>query len=269
MRLARVSICIGVCAGVAAGAPAAAPPGPAAAATATASVPPRARLTHFACQTALDPVSRSVSVRAVMRPLAGTRRLAVRLDLLQRLGSARPAVVRAGDLGVWVSPSNPTLGQLPGDVWRLDKTVIDLDAPATYQFRVVFRWTGPSGRVLGSAVRYSRKCRQPELRPDLAATSLTVTPVAGSPGQELYTTVIVNRGLTAAGPFEVLFVPGGSAAATTDSIPSLAAGQRLTLSFTGPVCNPADPPTVTADAAHEVDDYNRANNVATAVCPGS
>jgi CARDB len=267
MRLARLSICVGVCVVATAVALARAPLGPATAAG--VNVPPRARLTHFACQPALDPGNRSVSVRAVMRPLAGTQRLAVRFELLQRIGSAPPTIVRAGDLGVWVSPSNPTLGRLPGDVWRLDKTVIDLDAPATYQFRVLFRWTGPSGTVLGSAVRYSRKCRQPELRPDLAVTSLAVTPVAGSPSQDLYTAVIANRGLTAAGPFEVLFVPGGSAAATTDSIPFLGAGHRLTLSFTGPVCNPGDPPSVTADAAHEVDDYNRANNVATAVCPGS
>src|ERR1700760_1971704 len=257
MRLSRLWICLSALAAfsVAATAAAAGVPVP----------PPRAQLTRYSCQTALDPDNRSVGIRAIMRPVAGTRRLSLRVDLLQRVGAASPATVRGGDLGVWVTPSNPTLGQVPGDVWRLDKSVIDLAAPATYQFRVTFRWIGASGHVLGSAVRYSRKCRQPELRPDLAVTSLTVSPVAGRPGQDLYTAVIANRGLTAAGPFEVLFAAGGSAPAMTDHVASLGAGRSRTLSFTGPVCDPSDPPSVTADAAQQVDDYNRANNTATAV----
>ena len=262
MRLLRRCICISVAAVALLGA------ATAAAAVATVT-PPRARVTRFSCTQALDPGNRSVGIRAVMRPLAGTLRMAIRFDLLQRIGAAPPAVVRAGDLGVWVTPSNPTLGQVPGDVWRLDKSVIDLAAPATYQFRVRFRWFGAAGHVLGTMVRYSRRCRQPELRPDLAVTSLKVSPVAGHPTEDQYLAVIANKGLTAAGPFEVLFVPGGNAAATTDDIPSLGPGQSQTLSFIGPVCDPASPPTVTADAAHQVDDYDRANNTATAVCPSS
>jgi hypothetical protein len=242
--------------------------GPGTARAAAPSPAPRAQLTQFSCSHALDPANRSVSVQAVMRPLVETRRFSVKFDLLQRgSAAAAPTALRAGDLGVWLLPSNPTLGQLPGDVWRLNKTVLNLDAPATYQFRVSFRWTGANGRVLGSAVHLSRVCHQQELRPDLAVTSLSVSTVAGNPNQDLYTALIANRGLTGAGPFEVLFVPGGSAAETTESIPFLGAGRSRTLSFTGPVCDPTDPPSVTADAAHQVDDYNRANNTANAVCP--
>jgi CARDB len=260
MRFLRLSILVGALVAGAAGA---------ASASATVVAPPRAELVRFSCQSALDPVSRSIGVRAVMRPLTGTEHMSVRFDLVQRVGAAAPSGVRAGDLGVWVSPANPTLGQVPGDVWRLDKRVIDLAAPATYQFRVAFRWTGAAGHVLGTVVRYSRRCHQPELRPDLAVTSLTVAPVAGDPQHDLYTAVIANRGLTGAGPFQVLFVPGGTPAPMTDFVPSLAAGRSRTLSFTGPVCNSSDPPSVTADSAHQVDDFNRANNTATAVCPAS
>ncbi len=259
MRLVRLSISLCAVLAVAAGA----------ASAAVTAVPPRAQLTHFSCQPALDPANRSMGVRAVMRPLAGTQRLTVRFELLQRVGEAPATVVRSGDLGTWVTPTDPTLGQVPGDVWRVDKTVIDLAAPASYQFRVTFRWIGASGQPLASVVRRSRSCRQRELRPDLAATSLTVSPVAGHPNQDLYTAVIANRGLSGAGPFQVLFVPGGTTAATTDIVGFLAAGRTRTLSFTGPVCSPADPPTVTADAAHQVDDYNRANNAVTAVCPAN
>jgi len=262
MRLPR--LCIGVVVAAAAAC------GLATTASAAAPVnPPRAQLTRFSCEQALDPDNRSIGLRAIMRPLTGTRRLAIRFDLLERVGAGPATAVRGGDLGVWVTPSNPTLGQVPGDVWRLDKSVIDLAAPATYQFRVAFRWIGASGRALGTAVRYSRRCRQPELRPDLAVTSFTVSPVTGQPNEDLYMAVIANRGLTGAGPFEVLFVPGDNAAPTTDDIAFLGAGRSRTLSFTGPVCDPTDPPTVTADAAHQVDDYNRANNTATAVCPAS
>lgn len=258
MRLLR--LCIGVAAA------AAAVSGAATAAGATPATPPRAQLTRFSCQRALDPGNRSLGIRAVMRPLAGTMRMEIRFDLLQRVAGGTPTTVHGGDLGVWVTPSDSTLGQVPGDVWRLDKSVIDLPAPATYRFRVEFRWIGASGHVLGSAVRISHRCRQPELRPDLAVTSLTVSPVTGHPDRDLYTAVIDNRGLTAAGPFEVLFAPGNRTAVTTDDIASLGPGRSRTLSFTGPVCNPADPPSVTADAAHQVDDFNRANNTATAVC---
>ena len=37
------------------------------------------------------------------------------------------------------------------------------------------------------------------------------------------------------------------AEATSENIPSLGAGRSRTLSFTGPVCDPTDPPSVTAD----------------------
>jgi hypothetical protein len=238
------------------------------AAPASASVP-RAQLNQFACVHALDPANRTVSTQAVMRPLAGTRKLAVRFELLLDRGadSAPQTVVRAGDLSVWISPSNPTLGQLPGDVWHLQKTVLNLDAPAGYQFRVSFRWTGAHGKVLGTATRWSRICRQKELRPDLLVTSIAVAPVAGHPQRNLYTVVIANQGATGAGPFEVLFAPGDSSAPTVDMNQFLLAGASRQLSFIGPACNSASPPTVTVDATSQVDDYDRTNNAMTALCP--
>jgi CARDB len=237
-----------------------------------AAAPPRAELTQYDCQRALDPADRSVSVQAVTRPLTDTRRLAVKFDLLERTpatATATATAVRADGLGVWITPTDPSLGQLPGDVWRLNKTVLNLDAPATYQFRVIFRWTGAHGKVLGTATRFSRVCGQRELRPDLLVSSITVSPVAGHPEKDLYAAVIANQGATGAGPFEVLFAPGDSSAPITRSVQFLRANQSRSLSFVGPVCDPAGPPTVTVDATSEVDDYNRANNVLAAVCPAA
>ncbi len=106
------------------------------AASVAATTPPRSQLAGFACTHALDPGERAVSVDAVMRPLTGTRKLAIRIDLLQRSTGLPVQTVQGGDLGLWKSPANPTLGRLPGDVWRLQKSVYNLDVPFTYQFRV-------------------------------------------------------------------------------------------------------------------------------------
>ena len=234
-----------------------------------ASAPPRSQLTGFVCTRAMDPGNRAVSIEAVMRPLPGTRKLAIRFDLLQRSPGLPVQFVEVGDLGVWKTPSNPTLGQLPGDVWRLQKPVYNLDAPFTYQFRVNFRWTAAHGKLLGTATRYSRTCRQRELRPDLLVKSITVTPIAGDPNADLYTTVIANQGLTGAGPFQVLFVPGDNSPPLMTTISFLGAAKSRTLSFDGPACDSANPPTVSADSASQVDDFNRANNVMSAVCPAT
>ncbi len=235
-----------------------------------AAAPPRAELTQFVCTHALEPSDRALSVRAVMRPVAFTRRLAVKFDLLKRSsGSSSASFVHAPGLGTWITPTNPTLGQLPGDIWRLNKQVFNLDAPAAYQFRATFRWIGARGHVLASTVKLTRSCAQRELRPDLVVDSIAVVPAAGQPASDLYTVVIKDRGATGAGPFEVLFAPGDTSAPTIDTVQFLGAGQSRQLTFSGPVCDPANPPSVTADAASQVDDYNRANNTLHAVCPAA
>jgi hypothetical protein len=235
---------------------------------AVAATPPRADLSRFVCQKALDPPNRSVSIQAVMRPLAATRRLAVRFDLLERTpDSAAATVVHAQGLGVWITPTDPTLGQRPGDVWRVNKSVLNLDAPARYAFRVTYRWTGLHGELLGTAIKYSRTCRQRELRPDLLVQSITVSAISGHLQNDLYTAVIANQGLTPAGPFEVLFAPGDASVPITRTVQLLRPSASKRIEFVGPACDADSPPTVTVDATDEVNDFNRANNVMTAVCP--
>jgi hypothetical protein len=237
----------------------------------TAAAVPRAQLRNFACLHALDPVNRTVSVNAVMRPLPGTQKLTMQFSLLERAGGSTTlqTVVRAGDLGVWISPKDAKLGQLPNDVWDLNKSVLNLDAPAAYRFRVSFRWIGAHGRVIGIAQRLSRTCYQRELRPDLLVRSITVSAVPNRPHKDLYTAVIANQGATATGPFEVLFTPGDDSAAKTHPVESLGPHQSRLETFVGPLCDAASPPTVIADSASQVDDYNRVNNTLIAPCPAS
>lgn len=229
---------------------------------------PRAGLRGFSCEKALDPVNRSVGVNVVMRPVSATQRMAIKVDLLVSHGPGTPAKpLRAGDLGQWIHPDNPTLGQLPGDVWTLQKSVVALRAPATYRFRVRYRWEGTHRTILATALRYSPRCVQPELRPDLQVRSITVGPAPGHPNRDVYTAQIVNAGNSAAGPFDVLFAPTDGSASTTQTVSVLRAHSTLTESFTGPICSASAPPTITADSADQVEDLNRANNTLTATCP--
>jgi hypothetical protein len=195
--------------------------------------------------------------------------MAMRFDLLMSGGMMSPRVVSAGDLGVWITPNNPTLGQRPGDVWKLQKSVVNLAAPATYRFKVTFRWTGPGGHTLGTTTRYSPRCQQRELRPDLVVESIAVASAPGHPGDDLYKALIANDGNSAAGPFVVLFAPGSGSGTKTRTVAKLRPRHSITERFVGPACTTANAPTVTADSTMEVDDLNRANNSLTATCPAS
>ena len=230
---------------------------------------PRAELNGFSCRAAVDPGSRAIATTAVMRPLAGTRHMAIRFDLLSRAPDGTVTAIRGGDLGHFTAPVNPTLGQLPADVWRVHKLVVPLAVPALYRLRATFRWSGRSGRVLSTATRLSPSCRQRELRPDLVVRSITVTAVQSRPSRDLYTALITNTGNSAAGPFSVLFAPGDSSASSTRQVGSLAAHSQRAISFLGPLCTTAAAPMITADSTLQVLDSNRADNVRTAVCPAT
>jgi hypothetical protein len=238
-------------------------------ASTAAGAPRRARLAGFACHSTLDPGARTVSVTSVMRPVAHTHTLSVRVSLLQlRPGSARAVNLgRTGDLGRWLTPADPTLGQRPADVWKLAKTVSDVDAPAGYRFRVDFRWLGRGGAVLATDSRTTPLCHERELRPDLLVRQVIVTPSAGHPRRDRYLAVVANRGVTASGPFAVSFTPGTGAASTRKTVASLLPGAHVRVPFSGPACRAASPPTVVVDAAGQVDDFDRSNNTLTVACP--
>ena len=227
--------------------------------------PPRDQLRSFLCQKALDPPGRSVSIQAVMRPLSGTAKMQMRFDLMRRTRLRAPfRLVRGRLLGSWITPQNPSLGQRPGDVWIVNHPVVDLSAPATYRFRVSFRWFGSNGDQLSSVARSSSNCYQPELRADLRVRSLTATPLPS--GDDAYVAMISNRGLTAAGPVEVDLagVGNGTHAQSLGTVgPRSSARQR----FVAPPCTAGNSVTVTVDPSHTIDESNFANNALTIRCP--
>jgi hypothetical protein len=234
------------------------------AATSVGADPPRSQLSKFMCVTALDPPSRAMSVTAVMRPLSGTSKLQIKFQLYSRSSSSRPFTrVKGGDLNRWVSPSDPTLGQRSADVWTVIKQVVDLKAPATYRVRAIFRWIGAHNKVLGTSVRTSPSCYQPELRPDLQVKTISVEAVPGNANANEYVALIRNRGATAAGPFQVQFIDGS--VVKSHSVTGLAPHATMHARFLGPLCT-SGPATVTADPVDAVDDYDRANNSLSVTC---
>ena len=234
------------------------------AATSVNADPPRSQLNKFMCVSALDPPSRAISVTAVMRPVTGTSKLQIKFQLYSRSSSTRPFTrVRGGDLNRWVSPSDPTLGQRSADVWTVIKQIVDLKAPAAYRVRAIFRWIGAHNKVLGTTVRTSPSCYQPELRPDLQVKTINVEAVPGNADANEYVAVIRNRGATAAGPFQVQFIDGS--VVKSHSVTSLPAHSTIHQRFLGPLCT-SGPATVTADPVDAVDDYDRANNSLSVTC---
>jgi CARDB protein len=240
-----------------------------AAAAAAAAAAPVAQLQEFTCMRALDPLERSLSVTAVMRPLSGTVGMQLRFDLLRsahRYGVYR--AVRGKNLGSWMSPADPTLGQQPADTWVERHPVVGLPAPAFYRLRVTFRWLGPSGRRIGQQVRTTPICHQLELRPDLLVGSLRVFTLTTQPGQYGYVAAIRDHGLTGAGPFEVE-LSGPGTAPLTRTIAWLAPHSARRLRFVAPACTAGTPLTMTVDPGATVEDLDRSNNTLTVPCPAN
>jgi hypothetical protein len=206
-----------------------------------------------------------------MRPLTGTAKMQMKFDLLrQTKPQTRFMSVRGRGLGTWISPDDPTLGQRPGDVWILTHPVVNLAAPATYKFRVTFKWIGAQGQTLGTATQPSPTCYQPELRADLLVRSLSVNPITSGPaaGEWAYTAEVANRGLTGAGPVQVQFADGSSApmSATVAWVgPKSSASHR----FVAPACTAGSTLTVTVDPTQSIDEYDYANNALTIACPAA
>ena len=235
------------------------------------STPPRDELSSFVCQKALDPPARAVSIQAVMRPLSGTSKMQMKFDLMRQTKShPRFAIVHGHSLGSWISPNDPTLGQQPGDVWIVTHPVVDLAGPATYKFRVTFRWVGSRGQTLGTATQTSATCYQPEQRADLLVRSLSATPITTgkAAGQWAYVAVIGNRGLTGVGPVAVDFADG-SGAPMSGSVSWVGARSSARLRFGAPACVPGSTLSVTVDPNRTTDEYNYANNTLTMACPAA
>ncbi len=238
-------------------------------ASAASGAPAGARL--LSCHRSPLAAARVAVVETSMRPLAAGRRLAVRVDLWQRVPGARwTQRTDVPGLGVWIAPSNPQLGSQPGDIFKYRQSVGRLAVPASYRFRVSFRWSDAAGAVVRAMSVTTATCRQPDLRPDLVLTAVQATAAPRGGGSVRYAVTVRNAGRSAAPRSLVAATLPGDATPNgrRRSVPRLLPGASAVVTFAGPGCAAGgQPASFVADPANAIDEANEANNAIAAVCP--
>jgi hypothetical protein len=108
------------------------------------------------CVTAGEAAERSATFSGEMTAVAGTTRMSMRIELLERMpGEVSYHVVSAPGLGTWRA-SDPGVG-----VYKYVKQVTNLSAPAEYKGLIGFRWQGAHGHTLRREERRTHRCEQP------------------------------------------------------------------------------------------------------------
>jgi hypothetical protein len=110
------------------------------------------------CVTSTVQAERSATFTAQMSATGATQKMAMRIELQQRLhGESGFHTLVAPGFGVWRT-SEPGV-----KIYKYVKQVTNLAAPAAYRAVVRFRWLGEKGRVLKRAELHTQKCVQPTL----------------------------------------------------------------------------------------------------------
>jgi hypothetical protein len=113
------------------------------------------------CVTAAVQEQRAAAFSAEMTAVPGTMRMAMRIDLEERIpGEAEFHTVTAPGLGVWRSSDAKV------KVYKYLKQVTNLSAPAAYRGFVRFRWLSAKGHVIKRADRLTGRCLQPAAPPE-------------------------------------------------------------------------------------------------------
>jgi len=238
-------------------------------ASAASGAPAGARL--VSCHRSPLLAARVAVVGTWMRPVATGRRLAVRLDLWQRLPGAR--WTQRGDvpgLGAWISPSDPQLGSRPADVFKYRQSVGRLAVPASYRFRVSFRWSDAAGAVVRQTAVTTAACREPDLRPDLVLGDVQAAPSPRGGALVRYDVTVRNAGRSPTPRSVVAATLPGDATpnARRRAVPRLQPGDSTVVSFTGPGCAAgAAPASFVVDPANALEEADESNNEVAATCP--
>jgi hypothetical protein len=118
------------------------------------------------CVTSVAQVERSATFAGEMTALAGTVRMAMRIEVQERVpGEALYHTVSAPGLGVWRE------SDVKVKIYKYLKQVTNLSSPASYRALVRFRWLGARGHVIRRAERATSRCVQPAPPPPAAPPS--------------------------------------------------------------------------------------------------
>ena len=231
-------------------------------APAAASAAPVGNARLLACGSALDPVDRIATFEGRMRTVRGATRLQMRFTLQTRgKGQAGWDALPAPGFGKWLS-SDTGVGR-----YVYTKRVVALFAPASYRTLVRFRWIGRGGRRIASDRATSPTCRQADLRPNLRPLAIDSRRGA-DPGHARYVVPVVNRGTTAAGPFDVVVTVDGTTLPPALT-PGLEPGERALVEVEGPPCTAGSLLTVDVDPTGAVDERAEADNRLAVTCSGA
>jgi hypothetical protein len=212
------------------------------------------------CTTGATPAARTATFTARMPAAAGTARMWMRFDLLQRAaGETEFAPVRLPAWGVWHRSERGR------SAFIFTKKVRGLRAPGAYRARVRFRWYDAQGRIQRRARRITRICRQPDPRPDLQAGALSVAPGLG-PASVTYLLTIDNTGRGAAGPFDVVLSTGGMPQPPV-RVSGIAAGASVVVGLPGPRCASGGTLRFVLDSGAAVAESDEADDVVDRACP--
>jgi hypothetical protein len=213
------------------------------------------------CQRAAGEDDGSAVFEGQMRSVRGAARMQMRFTLQARTpDSSRWSAVNAPGFGTWVSSAPGT------SRYVYTKRVEGLLAPASYRVQLRYRWLGGGdGRTLATARRNSRACRQPDPRPNLVVSSLSIqrTPRAG---RYRYVAFVRNSGRSAADE-SALRVAFGAAELPLVPVLALEPGEGVEVTVEGPACAVGDPVDADADGADAIDEGDEADNRFTRLCP--
>ena len=207
-----------------------------------------------------DTADRAAVFEGQMRSVRGAARMQMRFTLQARTpDTVRWSPVSAPGFGTWVSSAAGT------SRYVYTKRVEGLLAPASYRVQLRFRWLSASGRTLASARRRSATCRQPDPRPNLVVSSLSVRPAARA-GRSRYVAFVRNTGRSAAEASELRVALGGVALPFAP-VMELEPGEGIEIAVEGPACQAGATVDADADAGDVVDERDEADNRFTRLCP--
>jgi hypothetical protein len=130
---------------------------------------------------------------------------------------------------------------------------------------VRFKWVSAAGVVVGRAKATSAACSEPDLRPDLHPTGLTVRPGADA-AHATYVVGVRNAGGTASDPFDVALEIAGTPGPVVHQ-PALAAHGRRAVAIDAAACPPGQSVAVRLDPLGRVDEADETDNLLVARCP--
>jgi hypothetical protein len=190
---------------------------------------------------------------ARMATLPGATAMQMRFTL-QASTPAKPAYrrVAAPGFGTWTT-SEPSTTR-----YVYTRRVEDLVGPASYRVVVRFRWLDAAGEQVARTRRVSRVCRQPDNRPNLTITGLSVEQGADVATRR-YVAFVRNTGRRTSDPFQLAI--GDLVPVTVGPLPP---GRDRAVELSGPACE--DEITAVADPEDAIDERSEGDNERTAGC---